>query len=188
MSDINASLLEEQISSNRLVMRPIIARDIQHYQQIFSEPQTTQFTGGLLTEEEIDCNFNNCLAALKKRPIQYLTFVVERKTKISVIGIATLVWQQGNINTVELGVMLNQQSQGQGYCVELVNALLSQCFERYQIETVISFTLLDNIHAQHALKKLGFFKSSEKSVSKDNMMGIYWALTKAGFRRAYKKN
>lgn len=185
MSDFKAALLEEQISSSRLVIRPLMERDFQYYQQIFSDLKTTQFTGGLLTKEELDCNFNNCLAALKKRPIKYLTFAVETKTKNSVIGIATLVWQKENISTVELGVILNQQNLRRGYCIELVNTLLTQCFEHYQIETVISFTLRDNIPAQQALTKLGFYKSSEKSISNDNMISFYWVLTKADFKRAY---
>jgi len=158
-------------------------RDFQHYQQIFIHPQTTLFTGGELTTEEIDSNFNNCLMALEKLPIRYLTFTVMTKSTATIIGIATLIWQKEENSRVELGVMFNQHNQRKGYCTELVNALLKHCFSVYLMDSVFSFILLGNVPAQQVLKKIGFIESIKEPLANYGAKGTYWTMSKTIFER-----
>ena len=177
--------LPGETSSTRLVIRVIMKRDFQQYQQIFVDPQTTQFTGGVLTAKEIYCNFNNCLKALESLPIRYKTFAVTTKASDSMIGIATLVWQEGKNNCVELGVMFNPYNQRKGFCVELVNRLLEHCFSDSLMDTVFSFILIENTPAQRVLKKVGFIESLKESLANYSANGSYWIMSKEQFKQEY---
>jgi len=177
------ALLSGEIFSNRLLIRPIARIDFQGYQQIFADSKTTQFAGGELTDKEIDFNFNNCLKALERQPIQYLTLAIVKKSTETMIGIATLIWQDGKNNRLELGVMINRHNQRKGYCIELLNRLLEHCFTVYLMDSVFSFTLLKNIPAQQVLKKIGFIESIEKPLANYSEKGTYLTMSKASFEQ-----
>lgn len=179
----SSALFLGSISSERLLLRPLIKRDFQQYQEIFINPRTTEFAGGQLTTAEIENNFNNCLEALKIKVINYLTLAILAKSSGIMIGIATLIWQDGINNRLEIGVMFNQKNQRKGYCIELVNRLLKYGFNTDYLDSVFSFTLTKNIPAQLVLKKLGFIKSPKEPLANYNVKGIYWTISKKDFEQ-----
>ena len=183
MSLSSSALFLDNMFSERLLIRPLIKRDLQQYQEIFTNPQTTEFTGGLLTAEEVKSNFNRCLEALEVKAVHYLTLAILAKSNGVMIGITTLIWQEGINNRFELGVMFNHKNQRKGYCIELVNRLLEQGFNTCSLDSVFSFTLTKNIPAQLVLKKLGFTKHLNEPPANYNTQGIYWAISKKDFER-----
>ncbi len=177
----SSTLFLGNVSSEYLIIRPLLKRDFKQYQEIFINPQTTEFTGGPLTTREIKDNFNNCLKALEIQAIHYLTLAIIVKGDNTMIGIATLIGQDRINDRLELGVMFNQQNQRKGYASELVNRLLEYCFKTYALDSVFSFTLMKNIPAQLVLKKIGFVKCLKGPLASYDAKGIYWTISKKHF-------
>jgi RimJ/RimL family protein N-acetyltransferase len=169
---------QHNFSSEQLLIRPLEYRDSALYEELFTDQEITQYTGGIYSTKQVKVNFINSLKALKKQPIQYLTWVIETKYSQKSIGIATLIWPTEQSRCAEFGIMLNRNNHNQGYCCELVARLIQHCFAQYQLTSLYSFTLLNNHIAQHILKKFSFLQSERGILPPPSNQGIYWKLTR----------
>ena len=62
---------------------------------------------------------------------------------------------------VEIGWRLDQAFWGKGYAKEAANAALDFAFNHLQLETVVSFTTLENLRSQALMQSLGMRKLAE---------------------------
>jgi len=174
----NQSLKQHCFTSKQLLIRPLEKKDAILYEELFTDQEVTQYTGGIFSKKQVKTNFINSLKALEKQPIQYLTWIIETKVSHASIGIATLIWPTEQSNSAELGIMFSRKNHNQGYCCELVARLIQHCFTKYQLTSLYSFTLLNNHIAQHILKKFSFLKCEQGILPPPSNQGMYWKLTR----------
>ena len=88
--------------------------------------------------------------AYQQRPASYMICL----KKGQAIGLLELYPRDGQSR--ELGFLLDNKYQGQGYMTESINCLLGEAFKDPEIKEIWAGCRANNLRPQHLLQKLGF--------------------------------
>ena len=146
------------ITTDRLVLRPVLHGDAQDLYEIFSDRQVMKYYDLLLFES----------LERAKEQIEFFTRGFEQRTMIrwgielkqsgKLIGTCGLFAFNEDALKAELGYELNSSYQGNGFMTEALKAVLDYTFRECGINRVEAFVEPLNTASQGLLEKLGFTK------------------------------
>ena len=146
------------ITTDRLVLRPVLHGDAQDLYEIFSDRQVMKYYD-LLPFESLE---------RAKEQIEFFTRGFEQRTMIrwgielkqsgKLIGTCGLFAFSEDALKAELGYELNSSYQGNGFMTEALKAVLDYTFRECGINRVEAFVEPLNTASQGLLEKLGFTK------------------------------
>jgi ribosomal-protein-alanine N-acetyltransferase len=146
------------ITTDRLVLRPVLHGDAQDLYEIFSDRQVMKYYD-LLPFESLE---------RAKEQIEFFTRGFEQRTMIrwgielkqsgKLIGTCGLFAFNEDALKAELGYELNSSYQGNGFMTEALKAVLDYTFRECGINRVEAFVEPLNTASQGLLEKLGFTK------------------------------
>lgn len=146
------------ITTDRLVLRPVLHGDAQDLYEVFSDRQVMKYYD-LLPFESLE---------RAKEQIEFFTRGFEQRTMIrwgielkqsgKLIGTCGLFAFNEDALKAELGYELNSSYQGNGFMTEALKAVLDYTFRECGINRVEAFVEPLNTASQGLLEKLGFTK------------------------------
>ncbi|ALS98357.1 hypothetical protein AT746_08880 [Lacimicrobium alkaliphilum] len=112
---------------------------------------TRPFTG-----QQAEAHFNNALSKTGERPFSRLCWVIEERATGAFVGIQGLVWQEPDTTEAEIGIMLLPKSNGKGYPVEGMGALVDYGFNHLGLERIHAQFNATQLATEKFVKRLGF--------------------------------
>ncbi|MFC6178788.1 GNAT family N-acetyltransferase [Weissella sagaensis] len=151
-----------EISTDRLIIRPLRTTDYESWFKGFSQRQPSQnpFDEGLLDMSICTQEWFNELVqkhdTLRQADDTYIFAIFDKKTQhhIGMIDIATLA--RANMNWGEIGYFIHNQLWRKGYAFEALTAILKLASNQLGFHRIEAHVSIPNTPSQELLKKLGF--------------------------------
>lgn len=158
-----------ELHSERLVLTPLGASDVDLSLELFTDPDVLEFAGGVMSEDEIRGEMSNwvkrggngCIgiwrisgrgggeklgsAALLPMPVE------EDDTDFSLV-----IPGQMPDGDVEIGYFLKRSAWGKGYATEASKRLLRFAFEESPLTEIVATFEVGNVASRNVLQKAGF--------------------------------
>ena len=150
------------IETPRLILRQWRDTDYLPFAEMSANPEVMRYFPKVLTRAESDVYIDKLKAIIEKQGWGF--WAVELKQTQQLIGLVGLHDQPTQFSflpCVEIGWRLDQAFWGKGYAKEAANAALDFAFNHLQLETVVSFTTLENLRSEALMKSLGMRKLAE---------------------------
>lgn len=151
------------IETDRLILRPFEASDVQTYARIRAKANVIRFLpGGVENADRADEIAQQTVmrfSALWSSEPNYGPWAVIEKTSKSLrghLGLRLLPELEGQ---TELLYMLDDQVWGLGYATEGSLAALEYGFDRLHLDRIIALALPDNDRSQRVMKRLGMVRN-----------------------------
>ncbi|MEM6346312.1 MAG: GNAT family N-acetyltransferase [Bacteroidota bacterium] len=147
--------MQKQLTTERLLIRPIIAEDHPHIFAGLSHPEVIKYYGvsyQTLEETQSQMDWYQSLVSEQKG----LWWAMIDKADQSFLGALGLNdWDQQN-RKAEFGLWLLPQYWGQGYIQEATPAIFKYAFAEMNLHRIEAFVESENQASQKALQRLGF--------------------------------
>lgn len=142
--------------TDRLIIRELSPEDIPTLYQIYQNPSI---------KNNVDPMENNLEVEFEKHKAYIETiykfygyglwgvFIKETGKLIGRCGIQPITWEKAD--EIELGYLIAEDYQGNGYATEAAKAILTIAFEEYKIQRIISFIEPKNKKSIHVAEKVG---------------------------------
>ncbi len=140
-----------RIETERLVLRTPMLGDYPVLEPIWTGPRG-RYIGGPMTAEDAWLDFNHCVASWLLRGIGWLT--VTDKVDGSVLGLVGFGQEHGDPEC-ELGWLLIEAAEGQGYATEAARALLPMGFAHFGAGKFVSYIHRDHHPSRALAERLG---------------------------------
>jgi RimJ/RimL family protein N-acetyltransferase len=151
---LDAVLMEDTITTARLLIRPPQEADRSRFVQLFCDQDFMVFYPCVLTEDEAGDRFDHMLAVCRTIPFGKQP-IVERSSGV-IVGYTGVDYIDFEGKTwLEWGYRLIPQCRGRGLTTEASQALLSRARQTYTGE-LLAIIAPDNIPSQNVCGKLGF--------------------------------
>ncbi len=145
------------IATERLWIRRFTAADAEPFLAYRSDPNVIRFQEWAdVSQEEVRAFVNGQRLSEPGKPGEWFQFAVEHQKDRRLIGDMALGVVADNPHAAEIGYTLSPPYQGQGYGFEMVSALLTYAFSRYDLHRVFARVLSDNAASINLLQRLGF--------------------------------
>ncbi len=156
------------LPSERLLLRPLVATDVDVETEMGTDPEVMKYVGDVETEEQIVRNMPKYTRRCAVGCIG-VWCVIERSTmeKPGTAILLPLPIEEDDTNwdlvvgdelpdcEIEIGYILKKSAWGKGYATEVTNRLLKFAFEETPLEELVATTDLENIASQRVLEKCG---------------------------------
>jgi ribosomal-protein-alanine N-acetyltransferase len=146
--------LTEEITTKRLLLRPLRNSDLQDVYKQWSDPDMCEFYN------EPPCSIEEAEGFVKH--YQFRTgnlharyCITDRSTNVFIGTCGFHFWDKAN-KRVEIGYDIWKEFWRQGYAKEALKPLLNICFEELGVECVYALTHIDNIASEELLLSIGF--------------------------------
>ena len=160
--------MELNLSTDRLLLRPLILDDVDISLEILTDPEVMRFIGPVLSEKEV----------IDHLPIEVqrsgggcigIWTVLDAETDEK-LGAAILLPLPVELDDtdwsllgrpdipdcdIEIGYMFKRLAWGHGYATEATSRLLQFAFEETPLEEIVAVTDPGNANSQHVLRKIG---------------------------------
>jgi ribosomal-protein-alanine N-acetyltransferase len=146
------------ITTDHLVLRPIVRADAEDIFEIFSDRQVMKYYDLLPFEtiERAKEQIEFFISGFEQKTM--LRWGIELKDSGKLIGTCGFFNFNDDALKAELGYELNSSYQGKGYMTQALNAILTYIFRETDINRVEAFVEPPNLASQKTLEKLGFTK------------------------------
>lgn len=146
------------ITTDRLVLRPIVRADAQDIFEIFSDKQVMKYYDLMPFEtlERAKEQVESFIKGFEQKTM--LRWGIEHKDDGKLIGTCGFIAFNEDALKAELGYELNSSYQGRGYMTEALQAAVAYIFRECNINRIEAFVEPPNIASQKTLEKLGFIK------------------------------
>lgn len=164
------------IETERLILRPFTAEDIEPSYQMNLDAEVSKYTGdgGVVSIEEIERRIKEHVMGDYEK-YGFGRFAVVLKETNQFIGFAGLKFLE-DMNEVDLGYRFIQKYWGKGYASEASKACIDYGFNQLNLNEIIALVLPENIGSINVLDKLGF--NYEKDYEEDGLVARYYKLVK----------
>ncbi|GAB5554620.1 MAG: hypothetical protein Sapg2KO_42110 [Saprospiraceae bacterium] len=151
-----------RLSSERLVLRPVLPKDKAIIYQLRADPEINQFIiRDLMKDDQAAIDFIKSMQTkIQANLVLYL--ILETKKEGHPLGSICLWNFSEDSKTAELGYTLHTLFHGKGYMQEAVRTILNFGFETLDLEQVEAFTHYANARSLHLLEKNYFLKKPER--------------------------
>jgi len=123
-----AGLAGLEVTSARLILRPLQESDEELYCQLFCDPETMRYIGPAWTREAAAGAFRGALEAMRSTPPRGLFMVLTLKAGERPAGLCTLQNLEPSERRAELGMMLVPSARAFGVATEALIAVLDHVF------------------------------------------------------------
>lgn len=145
-----------QLTTNRLVLRQLIAADATAISalrsnatvnQYLNRPKTTTLAEAIVFIDKITTAINNN---------QSLYWVIASKESNQLMGTICLWNIVAEEDTAEIGYELHPDFQGKGIMLEALKAVIDFAFNTIQLKVITAFAVAENIASLKSLERSGF--------------------------------
>jgi len=144
-----------QIETERLLIREMIASDLEHLLKIYCNPLNMEF----IPNSNYDWSLEKLQEKYDNANRNYLygfgTFTVEHKLSNAIIGEACFFNSFQDLRHLELGYILDNKFWGFGYGTEVCNSLINYGFEKLELEKITARMFATNIASARLSEKCG---------------------------------
>ena len=148
----------------RLIVRDHIIDDLDDYHNLISNPITMKylFDVGTKDYEESTKSLKDAIEQSNSTNRKRYFFAIIKKDTNEYIGEVgfTILQTSPFGNKAELGYFIKKEFWNNGYTFEAAKAVLDFALANLKIHKMISGCILDNIHSEKIIKKLGFKKEA----------------------------
>lgn len=146
-----------ELTSERLILRPIEVKDLQELHLLSNDPEVMKFVNG--PDQDMaatEVRLNRYLSYMSRNP-GLGVFRVQLKDSAEAIGLGFLVHieMKDENQKIEVGYRLDKKFWGQGYATEIGSCLMDYGFSKLKLNEVYATTHPDNIVSQKVLLKMG---------------------------------
>lgn len=151
---------DNYIYTDRLILRPFIASDINAYTDIMTDQLVTQYLGSRkkLTCDDVVNKLNRLISFYEKNG--FGVWAVVLKDTHELIGQCGYM-PIDNTDDVELLFAYTQKHWNKGYAKEAALAAISYAKRNYNWSRIVSMAYIDNIASNCLIQKLGFVYDKE---------------------------
>jgi RimJ/RimL family protein N-acetyltransferase len=174
-------------STERLVIRPLLAEDELFFCQLYTDNKVMRHTGGAIKLEQAKASFQRCLLANQHvehgKAKTVLTWAIVCGNNGNILGLQTLAFvtrpynetiintdKQAGVKQTEIGIMLAREANGKKIPEEALGALIKYAFTTLQLDRIHAFYNRKNFATKRFVDKLGF--SAAKTVMQYNKQDI----------------
>ena len=158
------------LTTERLILRRWRDSDRQPFAAMNADPRVMKFLGKLLTQEESDRLVDRIEAGFEQRGFGLCA--VEFKTDrsfLGFIGLSVPNFQAAFTPCVEIGWRLAVHAWGQGFAIEGARVVAAYAFDTLNLESIVSFTAVQNTRSRRVMEKLGMTFDPAESFDHPNV-------------------
>lgn len=146
-----------RMETERLIMRPFEARDVDPFWQYRADPEVARYQGWSVPyTREMAVDFVEYMASIPAgEPGKWFQYALELKTTGQLIGDVGFVRLQREPRQAEIGFTLAQAYQRQGYASEAVNRLLDYLFTEFELHRVRGNCDPQNTDSARLMERVG---------------------------------
>lgn len=142
-----------RIETERLILRPFLPGDQDHFLALFADPALAGDPGAALTREDCRALFEFYLACWQEEDLAY--GAIERRSDGAFLGISGLAILP-EPPLCEIGWALFPRYQGQGYAAEAARGWLDYGFGTLGLDRVVALTRSGNPRSLRVMERLAF--------------------------------
>lgn len=147
------------LESPRLILRPLIPTDLDHFHEYRSKPSICRYQGFNPMDRLTATTFiQKMQQALFYNPGNWYQIAIWSKAHQHLIGDCALTFQSYEPRLVELGCTLNDRFQGYGFAAEAMALLLDHIFTQHKVHKAKAIVDPRNTSAVQLLERLAFQK------------------------------
>ncbi|MEE2023779.1 GNAT family N-acetyltransferase [Alkalimonas mucilaginosa] len=128
--------VELSLSATRVAIRLLRSEDQPLYSRLYTDEKLLRYIMPPLSQAQAIKSFQNALALNSTRIWSRLFFVVEDKLSMQTMGLVGLSSADWTTRSLEFGIVLQHDAQGQGIASEILQAWLPQLFRTFSMRTV----------------------------------------------------
>ena len=150
-----------QITSERLIMRPIQPEDSDSVFSYRSNAVINQYQGWIpKTIDDVHNFILNLTSPEINQPGTWFQFVLIKKDNVELIGDIGVHFHASDTSQVEMGCTLNHEYHGKGYAFEAVAVLINYIFDELGKRRIVASIDLRNLPSIRLIERLGFRKKA----------------------------
>jgi ribosomal-protein-alanine N-acetyltransferase len=144
------------LTTERLILRRWKDSDREPFAEINADPRVMEFFPGCLTREESDRLMDDIESHFDNRGFGlFATELKDGGNLIGFIGLHVASFQAHFTPCVEIGWRIATPYWGKGLATEGSREVIRFAFERMRLESLVSFTVPENIASRRLMEKLG---------------------------------
>ncbi len=143
--------------TERLIIREEVPEDVERLQEIYRSPSIKKYLEPLFeTEKEKEYieNYYKYIYSFFEYGVWHLE-LKDSHISIGRAGLTPKSYEDG-VQGAELGYVIDEKYQGQGYCMEACRAIIKYAIEELELEEIYCLIRPDNEHSLRICEKLGF--------------------------------
>jgi len=144
-----------QITSQRLAMNLMTEHDWPEFNLLQSDEKLMANIGPVLSEAEVREKFIDRIKPFNKETGHWVTLIMRDKFTNEFIGSIGFKFQSIEDERTEIGYLVIQKFNGQGYVTEAGKALLSFLLKQVNVRKVVANCTTTNIGSWRVMEKLG---------------------------------
>ena len=152
----------EILETRRCKVREIDERDLERLYEIYAVPQITQYMEPLFANRQDELDYIRSYIDTIYPLYGFGMWVIMEKVSNRVIGRAGFEVKDDYPNGIELGFIIAEEYQRQGFAYEVCSAILQFASEKLDFEFAYSEVIPENIASIRLCEKLGFTFRGEK--------------------------
>ncbi|MCM2448476.1 GNAT family N-acetyltransferase [Rahnella sp. CG8] len=154
------------LSTDRLILRPLVLEDAQAIQQLAGDPRvaiwTTSFTTPFSHQQSVNW-VNRAINAMQAGQAISLAITLSESAKL--IGVVNLRLPENE--RPQLGYWLGVAYWGKGYCTEAVQALLRYGFRQLGLEQIHARCYDNNVASEKVMLRCGMRKEPTAPITEE---------------------
>lgn len=158
------------LTTERLHLRQWQESDRLPFAEMNADPRVTEFIGKSLTREESDRRFDRIEASFEQHGFGlYAAELRADRSFLGFIGLSVPNFEAAFTPCVEIGWRLIADAWGRGYATEGARAVAAHAFGPLKLESIVSFTAVQNTRSRHVMEKLGMTFDPSDSFDHPNL-------------------
>lgn len=143
-----------EITTARLLIRPLAEQDLQLYLDLYTNAETMVFVGEPLPPEQATHSFEVALRFNAKTPFKRLFLTIVEQGRCA--GLCAINQWSSETGIAEVGIMLLRPWHGQGYATEALGALIQRVQQQFYGAVIKGDLDPNNQTAVQLVLKTGF--------------------------------
>lgn len=144
------------IETSRIRPRRWQEKDKIPFANMNSDPAVMTYLGPTLSRQKSDAAIEAQLSLMDEgHPAFWAAATLHDDKLIGCIGVKRVTFEAHFTPCYEIGWRLAQEHWGKGYATEGAKSALNFAFKNWDMPTIHSFTVLDNIKSQAVMKRIG---------------------------------
>jgi RimJ/RimL family protein N-acetyltransferase len=158
------------LTTDRLILRRWQESDRQPFAAMNADPHVMQFLGKSLTREESDRLIDRIEAGFVQSGFGLCAVELRQDHSfLGFIGLSVPNFQAAFTPCVEIGWRLAAHAWGQGFATEGAQAMAAYAFNTLKLESIVSFTAVENTRSRRVMEKLGMTFDPSESFDHPNL-------------------
>lgn len=160
-----------ELSTDRLVLRPLRESDLPHMQRYATRPEFYRYNP--IEEQTPDSVANFLKKELEKQRLEdRQVFALEPSGVDFIVGTVRIEVQAAQHAHGDLGYALDSEYQGRGYMSEAVRRVLAFGFDQFRLNRIWATCDVDNAPSRRLLERVGMTR--EGTMRQDKCMRGVW--------------